>query len=643
MSARLESIRKKVEKLTTAFEKQKKTEQSGNPAKTYEKTQNWIQRCIQKMKQFTSAEQNASSAAGKISSAWSNVGSLIKGVLGLATLQKIGSFVSDTMDLFNTQNQAETQIAVVGGNQGMSGTQIDGIRNHASVLQGRTIFGDETLIAGAAEISTYISDPEAVQSMMGTLTNYAAGMGGISADVQQMTEYATQLGKALDGTYDGLTKKGFVLTDQQKEIIENGTDMQKALVLDDVIAQSWAGLAEAYAATPKGVVQQMANEWGDMQEVIGGRLTPSVLELLTAVQSLMRSGAASSFIDGVVTGLNLVITGLARIVNGIEQASEWIQANWALVQPILTAIGTVLLAVILVKILSLAAAWAVANAPVLIAIGLISALLFWMQSLGYSGTEVFSALAGGVNVVIQFFKNLGLAIADAALGSWNVLKALANNMQAAFHNSIAAIQGFFYSLLSTALTVVGKIAAELNKLPFISFDYSGITDAASDYADKAAAAYGSRQEYTSLWDAWKSGATTHNAFSDGWVSDAYESGASWGTNTAHKLGNLVDTLSNQSWVGDAAFGTSVDIDDVASVGDVGSVGKIDDDVSIDDEDLKFLKDYNEMKYVQNFVTLTPTVAVDAKISEKVDADEVIREIETKLEDEFEAAAAGVYA
>jgi hypothetical protein len=50
-----------------------------------------------------------------------------------------------------------------------------------------------------------------------------------------------------------------------------------------------------------------------------------------------------------------------------------------------------------------------------------------------------------------------------------------------------------------------------------------------------------------------------------------------------------------------------------------------------------------MRYVQNFVTLTPTVAVDAKISEKVDVDEVVSRIESKLEDEFSAAAEGVYA
>ncbi len=88
---------------------------------------------------------------------------------------------------------------------------------------------------------------------------------------------------------------------------------------------------------------------------------------------------------------------------------------------------------------------------------------------------------------------------------------------------------------------------------------------------------------------------------------------------------------------------NTDPGDIGNVDRVGSVGSIDEDVNIADEDLKFLRDVAEMRYVQNFVTLTPTVAVDAKISEKVDVDEVVDKIERRLETEFEAAAEGVYA
>lgn len=35
-----------------------------------------------------------------------------------------------------------------------------------------------------------------------------------------------------------------------------------------------------------------------------------------------------------------------------------------------------------------------------------------------------------------------------------------------------------------------------------------------------------------------------------------------------------------------------------------------------------MKDVAEMRYVQNFVTLTPTVAMNAQVSERVDIDEL---------------------
>ena len=102
------------------------------------------------------------------------------------------------------------------------------------------------------------------------------------------------------------------------------------------------------------------------------------------------------------------------------------------------------------------------------------------------------------------------------------------------------------------------------------------------------------------------------------------------------VAGLVGSLDSVGSAGSSGCGS------VGSLDSVGSVGKIDSDVNIADEDLKFLRDVAEMRYVQNFVTLTPTVAVEAQISEKVDVDEVVERIENKLEDEFTAAAEGVY-
>ena len=79
-----------------------------------------------------------------------------------------------------------------------------------------------------------------------------------------------------------------------------------------------------------------------------------------------------------------------------------------------------------------------------------------------------------------------------------------------------------------------------------------------------------------------------------------------------------------------------------SIGKVGEVGKINSDVNIADEDLQLMKDVAEMRYVQNFVTLTPTVAMNAQVSERVDIDELTGRVADVLIEEVAAGAEGVY-
>ena len=74
-----------------------------------------------------------------------------------------------------------------------------------------------------------------------------------------------------------------------------------------------------------------------------------------------------------------------------------------------------------------------------------------------------------------------------------------------------------------------------------------------------------------------------------------------------------------------------------------NTGAMAEEVNIADEDLKFMKDVAEMRYVQNFVTLTPTVSMDARISERVDVNEVVSYIAQVLEEEIAISAEGAYA
>ena len=242
----------------------------------------------QNIRDAEQAQQRLNDTVSEGASGVDNLVNKIKGIVtayaGVEGMKKALDWTKTNLQMADTQRNAENQLRAVLANRGASEGSYDRLTANASAIQQAGMYGDEVMIGGTAELATYLKDTDALEHMMGTLTNYAAGMsGGGAVDYNQMVDYATQLGKALDGSYDGLKKKGFELSDAQKEIIENGTDMQKALVLDDVIGESWSNLYETMSNTPQGKIIQLENTWGDLQETMGNQLYPVVLHIVEAV------------------------------------------------------------------------------------------------------------------------------------------------------------------------------------------------------------------------------------------------------------------------------------------------------------------------------------------------------------------------
>lgn len=589
----------------------------------------------------------------------------------------------------------------------------DDILAKASEIQGRGIYGDEAMIAGAAEFATYFSDANAILSMMDTLTDYAMGMsGGGALDTEAMVDYATGLGKIMSGSYDAMTKKGFEFTDTQKAIIEGtateaqivaelgqeyvgmSQDMQAAATINAVIAEGWGGLYEAMSNTPEGKLIQLNNTLGDIKENVGAGIYPAVVSFVDVIQSNTPQIEAAAM--GLATMLGFVITILTGMVEGALAFGSAVADNWSWISPIVYGVVAALAAYAgylgVTKAMELASAagkviliaaeyahaaatgtavaattaetaaqmglntallacpitWIVAGVIALVA-G-IMALCNWIAKTTGVAQTGFGVLTGGINVVIQAVVNAGLVVANIALGIWNALGAVCSNIGTAFHNVIANVQGWFYGLLSDVLTVVAGIAGALNKLPFVSFDYSGIVDKADEYAAKSAEAYGSVEEYTSIADAFSEGFGTFDAFSEGWASDAFAAGASWGDGVADAVGGFFDGFSYEPGTiadfADQGFDSFM-MDNLGNdVGDIAdNTGGMAHAMEVSGEELKYLRDIAERDAINRFTTAEVKIDMTGmtnKIDSNMDLDGVIRELTDGFSEALVTAAEGVH-
>ena len=342
-----------------------------------------------------------------------------------------------------------------------------------------------------------------------------------------------------------------------------------------------------------------------------------------------------------ISGIVAAVNGVMALSASVHAAAEAMQAgatftataaqyglNAALMACPLTWIILLIIAVI-------AAIFAVCNA------------IAKMTGVANSG---FGVITGGINVVIQFFKNLGLSVANIALGIGNAIAALASNMMTAFHNAICSVQSWFYNLLSTALSVIEGICAALNKLPFVEFDYSGISSAADDYAAKASEAAGNKEEYKSVGDAFNEGMSTFDTFQDGLAADAFNAGASWGDGVADKVSGMfsmdnidltggVDTSMLSNDFANNAAQTAANTADTAD-----SAGRIADSVDISKENLKYLRDIAETEAINRFTTAEIEVTMNNNntVSNDMDIDGLVDHLSAGVLEAMEQAAEGVH-
>ena len=441
---------------------------------------------------------------------------------------------------------------------------------------------------------------------------------------------------------------------------------------------------------------EMPMTWGQMWQSMQNTALIAFQPVLQRLNDLANSEAFQTFIQGAIEAMATLANILLNIFELVGTVGGFIADNWSVISPIIygviaaLAVYAAYLGIVKGIEIASAAATAIHSVAMSAKIGVMAALTGQTMAataaqMGYNGAlyacpvvwiivliialiavimavcsaiakmtgianSGFGVITGGVNVVIQFFKNLGLTVANIALGIGNAIAALASNMMTAFHNAICSVQSWFYNLLSTALSVIEGICSALNKLPFVEFDYSGISSAADDYAAKASEAAGNKEDYQSISDAFNEGFTTFDAFQDGWASDAFNAGAAWGDGVADKVSNFsLSDVFGQTDIPNVGDYTSGFNDAIANSGVGDSIGNIDDNtgkikdsLEVSEDELKYLRDIAEQESINRFTTAEVTInqTNNNNVSSDTDLDGFITALDDAMGEAIESITEG---
>lgn len=409
--------------------------------------------------------------------------------------------------------------------------------------------------------------------------------------------------------------------------------------------------------------ESMPMTWGQMWTVFQNNATMAFQPVLQRLNDLANTDGFQTFATNAINDLAVVAGVVLDIFEGIGSVGTFVSDNWQIIGPIVEGVAAALTVYYGWQLLSTSATKAAAAAQwiynaamnanpaaiVAISIGalivLIGILANKFTGTGHIAQSVFGMITGGINVVIQYFKNWGLTVADIFIGIWNAGGACATNVEIAFHNAISHVQALWYNMLSTALTVVSGICSALNKLPFVDFDYSGITGAADNYASKAATAAGNTKDYASVPAAFSKGVKTYDTYQNGWAKEAYTAGAAWGDGVTSKIKNTLSSKATNipnannypNALASSNAATAANTADTAK-----NTAKTANTLSASSEDLKYLRDIADREYVNKFTTAQIKVEMinHNNVNNDIDLDGMAEHLRSKIEEEMNAAAEG---
>lgn len=448
----------------------------------------------------------------------------------------------------------------------------------------------------------------------------AMASGRLQGDeYRSISENAPMITKALSD-YMGVTKG------ELKELSSEGQ------ITSDIIRAAMFSAADDINKK----FETMPKTWGDITTHIKNQALKALEPVIEKFSEFINSPMFSAFITFIVGGLNVIAGALIGLMDIIMWLGGVIQEWWFIIEPMLLAAAIVLIPLIIVQLYQMAAAawvaitpWLIAHIPILIVIAVIGLLIYVLMQFGVTTEQIVGGVVGSFMMLFAIIYN-GFA------WCYNILATFAEFLANIFIDPIYAVKKLFYDLAKYINEIFLAVAQELQNM----LGAIGLTvDLTSMFVSNIKNLDGKIDGLKSAKDVVK---LDRMEYKDHW--DAFDKGNKWGADAVGKLKGM--NLSTPTVpTGPGSMGDLSKYMDGGALpvknGKGGSTGSL--NVSIDKEDIKYLKDIADRDYMLKYTqaTLAPNVQISfGDVKETADANKLVGIIEKILREEIAVVAEG---
>lgn len=210
----------------------------------------------------------------------------IAGSLGVAFgVQQIIQFGKASAEAFiDAEKNAQLLLFALKGNEAAQGR----LMAQATELQNTTIFDDDTI----QQAQTFLANQGRTEEQIKKVINAAVELSTVTG--VDLNTAVMQLDATFEGNIGKMGKLDSGFKSLTKEQLANGAAA-------DLLIEKYGGTAKAMGETTAGQVAKLKNQFGELQETIGGQLIPIIQGFVDSARGLAR-GDIQAFFENTFAG-----------------------------------------------------------------------------------------------------------------------------------------------------------------------------------------------------------------------------------------------------------------------------------------------------------------------------------------------------
>lgn len=256
--------------------------------------------------QLSGADKSVKSFGDRLGQHWDKSVNASKALaVGVAAAgAAVAAFGASSVKAYFAAEEAQTKLRTNMLNvKGATEAQVTSLGKLASQLQAVGVIEDDVIKAGMSQLATFNLQSKTIEKLTPKITDMVAQLKGHNATTEDMVGINNLVGKVMTGNVGALSRYGVTLDETQKKVLTNGNETERAAMLTKVLAQNYGSVNEALAKTPQGMITQLKNNFGDLQEGVGEFIISAARPALEWMNSFMgkvnEAGGVLEYLKGV--------------------------------------------------------------------------------------------------------------------------------------------------------------------------------------------------------------------------------------------------------------------------------------------------------------------------------------------------------